>query len=112
LNDELVGIAIETYTNEGYDPTQIQLMVGFLPDGTIQNTAVTQQKETPGLGTKMALPDFKDQFMGKHPAESNLTVVKDGGEIDAITAATITSRAYCDAVKRAYDTYIKDGGNN
>ena len=43
--------------------------------------------------------------MGKNPAEYSLKVTKDGGEVDAITAATITSRAFCDAVQRAYDTY-------
>jgi electron transport complex protein RnfG len=107
---ELVGTAISTYSNEGYDPTQIQIMVGFLPDGSIVNTVVTQHKETPGLGTKMSDPSFKDQFKKQNPENFNLVVTKDGGDVDAITAATITSRAFCDAVERAYVTYKKEGG--
>ena len=110
-NGELIGTAIGSYSNNGYDPTQIQIMVGFLPDGTIENTAVVQQKETPGLGTKMAEPAFKDQFMGKNPKDFKMEVKNDGGDVDAITAATITSRAFCEAVQRAYDSYIeKEGG--
>lgn len=111
LGDSLVGVAVQTYSNEGYDPTQIQLMVGFLPDLTIQNISVVQQKETPGLGTKMADAKFKDQFMGINPAAFDLTVKKDGGEVDAITAATISSRAFCDGVRRAYETIKNEGGN-
>lgn len=111
-NGELTGTAIGTYSNKGYDPTQIQIMVGILPDGSINNTAVVQQKETPGLGTKMADPKFKDQFMGKDPRSFRMEVKKDGGDVDAITAATITSRAFCDALQRAYSSYNeKDGGN-
>ncbi|MGB4293017.1 MAG: FMN-binding protein [Bacteroidales bacterium] len=68
-----------------------------------------EQKETPGLGTKMTEPFFKDQFNGKNPANFKLKVKKDGGEVDAITAATITSRAFCDALERAYNT-LKKGG--
>ena len=109
---QLVGTAVATYSNKGYDATQIQLMVGFLPDLTIKNISVVQQKETPGLGTKMTEPKFKDQFTGKNPAQYQLKVKKDGGNVDAITAATISSRAFCDAVQRAYDTYNSEGGNN
>ncbi len=101
-DEKPIGFAVNTYTNEGYSGL-IKLMVGFQPDGTISNIEVLEQKETPGLGTKMAT-NWKDQFMGKNPANFNLAVKKDGGDVDAITAATITSRAFCDAVQRAYDT--------
>lgn len=109
--DSLVGIAVATYSNLGYTSTPIQLMVGFMPDTSIRNISVVQQKETPGLGTKMAEPKFKDQFTGIKPAEFRLKVKKDGGDVDAITAATISSRAFCDAVDKAYTTFIKEGGN-
>lgn len=112
-NGEFVGMAVSTFSNQGYDPTQIQIMVGFLPDGVIDSTVVTQQKETPGLGTKMAEPKFNGQFSGKDPANFKLYVTKDGGQVDAITASTISSRAVCEAIRRAYDTfesYKKDGG--
>jgi len=61
------------------------------------------------LGTKMSDPGFKDQFMEKNPAEFSLKVIKDGGPVDAITAATISSRAFCDAIGRAYNTLQKGG---
>jgi electron transport complex protein RnfG len=105
-DDEEIGMAVNTYTYIGYSGL-IKLVVGFQPDGTITNVEVLEQKETPGLGTKMALPKFKDQFRGKNPANFSIKVKKDGGEIDAITAATISSRAFCDAVNRAYQSFEK-----
>jgi electron transport complex protein RnfG len=110
---EEIGTAIKTYTNKGFSG-RIDLLVGFLPGGIINNTAVLSHKETPGLGDKMdiAKSDFPKQYMGKDPAVFNIKVKKDGGEIDAITASTISSRAFSDAVDRAYQTYIKEGGSH
>lgn len=108
--DVLVGVAIETWTMNGFSGL-IRIMVGFDTTGNIINTSVLEQKETPGLGTKMVEPFFKDQFNNKNPETSNLTVKKDGGEIDAITASTITSRAFCEAVNRAFKSY-KEGGKH
>ncbi len=102
----LVGYAINTYTKNGFSGN-ISLMTGFKVDGTIVNITVLDHKETPGLGTKMTEPGFKDQFNDKNPAQYNLKVKKDGGPVDAITAATISSRAFCDAVQRAYNTLQK-----
>ena len=106
--EELVGTAVSSITKMGFSG-EIRVMVGFTPEGTIFNSSVLDHKETPGLGTKMDLPKFKDQFMGKDPGSNTLTVTKDGGEIDAITAATISSRAFCDAVARAYKSYMEGG---
>lgn len=110
-DDQPVGTAIASYSNDGYDPTQIQLMVGFMPDKTIRNIVVIQHKETPGLGTKMNDPAWKGQYNGKNPGTFNIKVRKDGGQIDAITAATISSRAFSDAVIRAYETLTKQEGD-
>jgi electron transport complex protein RnfG len=107
-DDVLVGYAVTTYTKKGFSGN-ITLMAGFKPDGTIVNITVLEHKETPGLGTKMAEPKFKDQFMGKNPVEFSLRVKKDGGPVDAITAATISSRAFCDALQRASNTLQKGG---
>ncbi len=109
-DNKLVGTAIETYTNKGFSG-KIKLMVGILPDGSINNIVVLEHKETPGLGDKMSKSksDFSLQFHKKNPENFNLSVKKDGGDVDAITASTISSRAYCDAVKRAYNAYIKGG---
>lgn len=105
-DNEIIGYAVNTYTNRGFSGN-ITLMAGFRPDGTIINVTVLEHKETPGLGTKMAEPEFKDQFNNKNPADFRLSVKKDGGPVDAITAATISSRAFCDAVQRAYNTLQK-----
>lgn len=107
-DDVIIGYAVNTYTNSGFSGN-IKLMAGFKPDGSILNISVLEHKETPGLGTKMADPEFKDQFNDKNPAEFELRVKKDGGPVDAITAATISSRAFCDAVQRAYNTLQKGG---
>jgi electron transport complex protein RnfG len=104
----VVGYAVNTYTKKGFSGN-ISLMTGFKPDGTIINISVLEQKETPGLGTKMTDSSFRDQFNGKNPSEFTLKVKKDGGQVDAITAATISSRAFCDAVQRAYNTIEKGG---
>jgi electron transport complex protein RnfG len=98
-----VGFAVKSYTEKGF-AGHVELMAGFLPNGTIHKITVLTHKETPGLGTKMTDPKFSDQFLGKNPADFSLKVKKDGGEVDAITAATVSSRAYCDAVQRAYNT--------
>ncbi|MDO9341182.1 MAG: RnfABCDGE type electron transport complex subunit G [Bacteroidales bacterium] len=107
-DDVIVGFAVNTYTKNGFSGN-ISLMAGFKPDGTIISITVLQQKETPGLGTKMTESQFKDQFNDKNPVQFNLKVKKDGGQVDAITAATISSRAFCDAVQRAYNTLQKGG---
>lgn len=112
--EEIVGYAVTSYTNNGFSGL-IRFAVGFTPDGTIYNINILEHKETPGLGTKMVpdgtpdKPEFKDQFKGKNPAEFTLKVKKDGGQVDAITAATISSRAYCEGVQRAYNTLEKGG---
>jgi len=104
----LVGTAISTRTNIAFSGS-FSVMVGFTPEGEIINTSVLEHKETPGLGTKMLEPKFRNQFPGKNPETSVIQVKKDGGVIDAITAATISSRAFCDAVMRAYNAYQEGG---
>ena len=76
----------------------IAIKVGFDVNGVICNTKVLSQAETPGLGAKCVEPAFSDQFRGFNPAEKKLAVKKDGGDVDAITASTITSRAYADGL--------------
>ena len=110
---EYIGAAVKTYTDNGFGG-RFWIMIGFLPDGTIFNTAVLEHKETPGLGDKMdvAKSNFPKQFENQDPASFKLQVSKDGGDVQAITAATISSRAFCDATQRAYNTFMnnKKGG--
>jgi electron transport complex protein RnfG len=105
-DSNIVGYAVKTYTNKGFSG-YIGIMAGFRPDGSIVNITVLEHKETPGLGTKMTDPLFKEQFNGQNPSSFPLKVKKDGGPVDAITAATISSRAFCDALQRAYNTLKK-----
>ncbi len=105
MDGRLVGVAISTMSNRGYS-SDIKLMVGFDTLGVVRNISVLEQKETPGLGTKMTEPKFKSQFAGFNPSVSALKVTKDGGQVDAITAATISSRAFCEAAQFAYNIYI------
>ena len=106
----LIGVAIESMTNRGFGG-DIKVMVGLKPDGTLINYKVLEHKETPGLGTKMTdwfkTDKGKQSIVGKNPGQSNLTVSKDGGEVDAITAATISSRAFLHAIEVAYSTYTQ-----
>ncbi len=107
-NGELCGAGIETYTKKAF-AGRFDLMVGFDAEGTIVNTEVIKAGETPGLGDKINKDksEFAMQFNHQNPADYKLVVKKDGGDVDAITAATISSRAYCDAVQRAYDIFMK-----
>lgn len=109
---EIVGVAVATYTGMGYSG-RIRAMVGFAPDATIIDVVHLQHAETPGLGDKIekGKSDWSDQFQGFDPARQNLRLRNDGGEIDAITAATITARAYVDAIERAYQTFIEHQDN-
>ena len=111
--DNIVAYAVKASTMKGFSGF-IELMVGFKLDGTIINYSVLKHAETPGLGTKMDSWFNNDNKQnqcvnGKNPKTVNMTVSKDGGDIDAITAATISSRAFLDAIDRAYKTLDKGG---
>ena len=85
----------------------LKVLVGFNPEGQILGYTLLEHAETPGLGAKADLWFQKGQkgdIIGKSPAEP-LTVSKDGGQVDAITASTITSRAFLKAVNQAYNAY-------
>lgn len=102
-----IGCAIETYDNNGYGG-KVRSMVGLDADGKVINYSVLEANETPGLGAKVS--DWfktKGDIRGKDPASEDFKVKKDGGEIDAITAATITSRAFLASVKAAYQAFIR-----
>ena len=83
----------------------IAIKVGFDINGNIWNTKVLSQAETPGLGAKCVEPSFSEQFKGFTPVEKKLAVKKDGGDVDAITASTITSRAYTDGLALAVKVF-------
>ena len=93
------GYTAEGTCKDGYGG-DITLMVGFKKDKkTVISYKVLAASETPGLGMKLKTPEFAGQFAGKDGRA--LKVKKDGGEIEAITSATITSRAVCRAIADA-----------
>lgn len=126
--DDIVGFAVNSYSNNGFSGN-IQVMVGFDTENTIVNYAVLSHGETPGLGSQMVdwfkpqvqessliekLFGFKvkqseanSSIIGKNPETTKFEVSNDGGDIDAISASTITSRAFLEAVRRAYAAYTE-----
>lgn len=105
----LTGAAVETYSMDGFSG-EITLMVGFDAAGSITGYTVLSHAETPGLGAKMNEwfrdNEGKRSVIGSNPAIRNMNVAKDpGGEVDGITAATITSRAFLQAIRRAHSAF-------
>ena len=104
----LAGFAIQLTTHAGYGG-EIRMMLGIAPDGTTTGLAILPgHKETPGLGAKITETAFRKRFEDKSLASTNWQVRKDGGAIDEITAATISSRAVTDAIAaaaRAFETH-------
>ncbi|MGN0227274.1 MAG: RnfABCDGE type electron transport complex subunit G [Paludibacteraceae bacterium] len=100
--DQWIATAVET-SEVGFDGPQV-IMVGLDAEGKVLDYVVLKQTETPGLGAHID-HWFKDtkgnqSIIGKKAGE--LTVNKDGGDVDAITAATISSRAFLKAINKAY----------
>lgn len=112
-NNKIKRFAIKTYSDEAFGG-RLELIVGFSISGRILDYTILSSKETPGLGSKISENKFKNQFKGLTPQEESFKVNKDGGEIDGVTAATISSRAVIDAINRAYSAYAKltTGGKN
>jgi electron transport complex protein RnfG len=106
------GVAIQS-TDPNAFSVNLTILVGFDTEGTIKGYTLLAHAETPGLGAKAADWFQKGQpgsIVGLNPAETNLTVKNDGGEVSAITASTITSRAFLRAVQQAYLTFMEEKG--
>lgn len=101
------GVAVQAVDPNGFGGT-LKVLVGFDEAGTIKGYTVLEHAETPGLGAKAGewfQQGQKGDIIGKNPGEKELTVSKDGGQVDAITASTITSRAFLRAVNVAFQAY-------
>lgn len=105
--DRLAGAAVKVAEN-GFGG-EFHVMVGFDAEGNITGFEVLDHQETPGLGSKMQ-EWFHNQgnVVALNPGAANMTVSKDGGDVDAITAATISSRAFLLAVNKAYVAYMEN----
>ncbi len=113
-NGEPVGVAVKTFTKKGFSGF-ISVMAGIDNFGNFTGYEVLEHAETPGLGSKMVTwfknPEKPNQnVIGKNPGTVKFKVSKDGGDIDAITASTISSRAFLDALLRAWNAYEKNKG--
>lgn len=112
---KVLGAAVESTT--GGFGGDLKVLVGFDPDGKILGYTILQTSETPGLGAKADTwfqADGKGSVIGKNPKDGNLHVSKDdksGNAVDAITASTITSRAFLKAINQAYAVYTKKGAD-
>ena len=125
---DIVGFAVNSYSDNGFSGN-IQVMVGFDTEKNVVNYAVLSHSETPGLGSQMVSwfkpqveeysllekifgfevkkAEAKSSIIGKSPETTQFVVSKDGGDIDAISASTITSRAFLEAVNKAYAAYTQ-----
>lgn len=104
---KVAGAAVQVITAKGFGGN-ITLMFGFDNDGNLTGYNCLSMAETPGLGSKIPqwfIEGGKGNVIGKNPGKNNLTVSKDGGEVNAITAATISSRAFCDGIAQAYGVF-------
>ncbi|MDR1526251.1 MAG: RnfABCDGE type electron transport complex subunit G [Dysgonamonadaceae bacterium] len=107
-NGQWVGTAIESHSMKGFSGA-IRVIAGFDTQGKLINYKVLEHAETPGLGSKMdewfRTDKNRQSVLGQDLSRGSLKVTKDKGEIDAITGATISSRAFLDALNRAYAAY-------
>lgn len=109
-NGKHIATVLQVSTSAGYGG-DIEIMVGILPDGAVQGVAILNHKETPGLGANIDTPEFCGIFKTRTLNNTDWRVKKDGGDIDEITAATISSRAVTDAVKFALEAYQAEHQN-
>ena len=105
MDGEEVGYVVTTTDKDGYGGN-IQISVGIMSDGTVNGISILSISETAGLGMRATEPKFYNQYAGKQA--ERFYVAKDGGEgepVDALSGATITSRAVTGAVNTALGYY-------
>ena len=111
LSEERVsGLAFEVTNSEGYGG-EIVAMLGLDPNGTIYGVEIVRLSETPGLGAKIANPEFRGQFKGKSLSNTNFMLKKDGGDLDQVTGATISPRAIVKGIKEGLEFFQKYRGD-
>ncbi|MFO7870108.1 MAG: RnfABCDGE type electron transport complex subunit G [Kiritimatiellia bacterium] len=100
------GAAFETVSKKGYGG-DIGVMVGVNAEGTVQGIEILSHEETPGLGARIENPGFKSRFAGRDLKKTQWKVEKDGGDIDQITSATISSRAVAETAGKGIELYLE-----
>jgi electron transport complex protein RnfG len=104
---EIVGIAIPMTSSNGYSG-EIKILVGITPIGKVSGVEILKHAETPGLGAKIEEKKFRAQFLGKSLSGFKWKVRKEGGEVDEITGATISSRAVTEAIENALKVFERN----
>jgi electron transport complex protein RnfG len=102
-NKKVVGYILKA-VRRGYS-SDVETLIAVNPDFSVEAIKILVQGETPGLGANVESPKFTSQF--KHHLLQGLAVRKDGGTIDAITGATISSRAVADSVRQEIELFKK-----
>jgi len=102
--ERLTGLAFEVSSNEGYGG-KIAAMLGLDPNGVIHGVEIVSHEETPGLGAKIATPQFRDQFKGRSLSDTVFKLKKDGGDLDQVTGATISPRAIVKAIREGMEFF-------
>ena len=117
MNGETVEGYVLTAVSKGYGG-DVKVIVGVDNSKKITGVKIVEHSETPGLGAKAENPEFLSQFVDIVPKEA-FKVVKDNKtkteEIDAISSATITSKAVTNAVQAAVDVafeLMNEGGSS
>jgi electron transport complex protein RnfG len=109
-NDKIVGYIISTQ-GRGYQ-SYIRILVAIDVDHTIKEINVVWQGETPGFGEEIQKPRFIERFTGKRLENMEITMIEEPGKIQAVTGATVSSRAVVEGVRLALelakDRLIKD----
>ena len=100
------GAAFQAHSAHGYGGT-IRLMIGVGAGGKLGQIRILEQQETPGLGARILQEPFQRQFRDRDLARTNWRVRQDGGDLDAITGATISSRAVAEAVRTGLAVYAE-----
>jgi len=101
------GTAFKSTSGLGYSG-EIEIMMGVSPEGKISGVRILRHAETPGLGANYAAPEMLDGFYKDRLISDNWKLKKDGGEVDAVTGATVTGRAIADAIESGLLNYRDD----
>jgi electron transport complex protein RnfG len=98
--EAIMGYAMKTIGDQAYSGT-ITCLVGLSPDGKVLGVEIVKHAETPGLGSEIGNCVWRRQFVGKGPGDMTWKVKKDGGDVDAISGATISSRSVLSCIGSA-----------
>lgn len=108
-NNVVSGVAVVSESSRGYGGV-IRVLIGLQTSGEIYGVRILEQHETPGLGTKIEEWNFLRQFIGRGASGTQWAVTKDQGDIDAITGATISSRAVIETIRNALEVFSQNKG--